>query len=109
MCTAVVGGSIHRAATRISTASDQRSPTPMTSHRVKDRRNPVRSGVLVGAFGIEVTFQNNSLGSIAADGRSGGLEIRALLAEAVVFGQAPRGSRLKKLGTISSRRAFDPI
>src|ERR1035438_6705659 len=46
MCTAVVGGSIHRAATRISEASDQRSTTPMTSHRIKDRRKPVQSGVL---------------------------------------------------------------
>src|ERR1700676_1362046 len=62
MCTAVVGGSIHRAATRISAASDQRSTTPMTSHRIKDRRKPVRSGVLVCVFGIAVTFQNDSLG-----------------------------------------------
>src|SRR5580693_46105 len=62
MCTAVVGGSIHRAATRISAASDQRSTTPMTSHRIKDRRKPVPSGVLVCVFGIAVTFRNNSLG-----------------------------------------------
>jgi hypothetical protein len=34
----------------------------MTSHRIKDRRKPVRSGVLVCVFGIAVTFQNNSLG-----------------------------------------------
>src|SRR5208282_507115 len=60
MCTAVVGGSIHRAATRISAASDQRSTTPMTSHRIKDRTKPVCSGVLIGVFGISVTFQNNS-------------------------------------------------
>src|ERR1700730_5270671 len=64
MCTAVVGGSIHRAATRISAASDQRSTTPMTSHRIKDRRKPVRSGVLVCVFGIAVTFQNNSLAGL---------------------------------------------
>src|SRR5271167_2297395 len=68
MCTAVVGGSIHRAAPRISAANDQRSTTPMTSHRMKDRRKPVRSGVLVCVFGIAVTFQNNSLGWVAADG-----------------------------------------
>ena len=36
----------------------------MTSHRIKDRRKPVRSGVLVSVFGIAVTFQNNSLGWI---------------------------------------------
>src|ERR1700747_1580800 len=35
-----VGGSIHRAATRISTASHQSSTTPMTNHRKKDRREP---------------------------------------------------------------------
>src|SRR5208337_4312752 len=62
MCTAVVGGSIHRVATRISAASDQRSTTPMTSHRIKDRRKSVRSGVLVSVFGIAITFQTNSLG-----------------------------------------------
>ena len=50
-----------------SAASDQRSTTPMTSHRIKDRRKPVRSGVLVSVFGIAVTFQNNSLGWVAAD------------------------------------------
>src|ERR1700722_766204 len=68
MCTAVVGGSIHRAATRISAASDQRSTTPMTSHRIKDRRKSARRGVLVSLFGIAVTFQNNRLGWVAADG-----------------------------------------
>src|SRR6266446_4306104 len=62
MCTVVVGGSIHRAATRVSAASDQRTTTPMTSHRIKDRRKPVRNGVLVCVFGIAVKFQNNSPG-----------------------------------------------
>src|SRR5258706_4731106 len=62
MCTAVVGGSIHRAPTRISAASGQRSTTTMTSHRLKDRRKLFRSGVLVCVFGVAVTFQNNSLG-----------------------------------------------
>jgi hypothetical protein len=32
----------------------------MTSHQIKERRKPVRSGVLVCVFGIAVTFQNNS-------------------------------------------------
>src|SRR6266404_5362842 len=78
MCTAVVGGSIHRAATRISAANDQRSTTPMTSHRIKDRRKPARSGVLVSVFGIAVTFQNNSLGWIGANGCSCARELRVL-------------------------------
>src|SRR5215469_14495263 len=63
-CTAVVGGSIHRAATKISTASDQRSATPMTNHLAKDRRTPFRSEFLVWMSGFSVTFQNNRLGSI---------------------------------------------
>src|SRR5882757_3346018 len=69
MCTAVVGGSTHRAARRISAERDQRSTTPMTSHRIKDRRKPVRSGGWVGVSGIglsgmAVTFQNNSLSGL---------------------------------------------
>jgi hypothetical protein len=63
MCTVVDGGSIHRAARRISAASDQTSATPMASHRTKDRREPLRGGVLGGGVsGFSVTFQNNSLG-----------------------------------------------
>lgn len=46
MCTAVDGGSIHRTARRSSAASNQTSTTPITSHRTKDRRKPLRSGVL---------------------------------------------------------------
>src|SRR5258708_36896740 len=61
MCTAVDGGSIHRAARRISAASHQTSTTPITSHRTKDRRKPLRSGVLGGVSGFSVTFQNTSL------------------------------------------------
>src|SRR5258708_8768774 len=61
MCTAVDGGSIHRAARRISAASDQTSTPPITSHRTKDRRKPLRSGVLGGVSGFSVTFQNTSL------------------------------------------------
>jgi hypothetical protein len=73
MCTAVDGGSIHRAARRISAASDHRSTTPMANHRTKDRRTkdrrkPLRSGVLGCVSGFSVTFQNNSLGGVAAYG-----------------------------------------
>src|SRR5580698_5215568 len=46
MCTAAVGGSIHRAARRVTAASDQASTTPMTSNCTKDRRKPLRSGTL---------------------------------------------------------------
>src|ERR1035437_6117356 len=60
MCTAVVGGSIHRAATRVRAQSDQRNTTPPTSHRTKDRRKLFPSGVSVCVFGIAVTFQNDS-------------------------------------------------
>src|SRR5882762_8716049 len=69
MCTAVVGGSTHRAARRISAERDQRSTTPMTSRRIKDRRKPVRSGAWVGVSGVglsvmAITFQNNSLSGL---------------------------------------------
>jgi hypothetical protein len=60
----VVDGSIHRAATRISTATDQRSATPMRNHRTKDRREPFRCGVFRGVSGFSVTLQNNRLGWI---------------------------------------------
>src|SRR5258706_7052082 len=63
MWTAVVGGSIHRAATKISEASDERSSAWMRSHRmkdlIKDWGTRDRSGGLVGGFGVAVTFQNN--------------------------------------------------
>ncbi len=72
MCTTVVGGSIHRAATRISTAIDQRSATPMRNHRTKDRRVPFRCGLFGGVSGFSVTLQNNRLGWIdIAPGRVG--------------------------------------
>src|SRR5579859_2388939 len=61
MCTAVVGGSIHRAATRISTASDQKSAAPMRNHRTKDRKKPFRCGVPGGVSGFSVTLQHNRL------------------------------------------------
>src|SRR5579864_100722 len=64
MCTAVVGGSIQRAATRISTASDQRNATPMRNHRTKDRSEPFRGGVLVCVSGFSLTLQNNRFGWI---------------------------------------------
>src|SRR5580692_6193357 len=66
MCTAVVGGSIHRADTRISAANDQRSTTPMTNHRTKDRRRPDSSRVLMYVFSIAVAFRNNSLSLLVA-------------------------------------------
>ena len=51
MCTAVVGGSIHRLATSVSAASDQRTAVAMRSHRTKDRRKLLRSGVVACAMG----------------------------------------------------------
>src|SRR5579872_2000665 len=65
MCTAVDGGSIHRAAIRISEASDQISTAPITSHRTKHHRKPLRR-VLGCVSGFSVTFQNTSSGSVAA-------------------------------------------
>src|SRR5580704_1694979 len=64
MCTAVVGGSIRRTATSMSTASDQRSATPARNHPTKDRREPFRGGVSGGRSGFSVTLQNNRLGWI---------------------------------------------
>ena len=76
MCTAVVGGSIHRAATRINAANDHRSASPMRSHVTKERRvtfrcevvggvlGGVRGGVLGLVFGFSGTLQNNRLGWI---------------------------------------------
>ena len=68
MCTAVVGGSIHRAATSSSAASSQRDATPMPIHRAKDRRgdrsSPFRNAVLGCISGLSVTSQNNRLGRI---------------------------------------------
>src|ERR1700679_1123447 len=60
MCTAVDGGSIHRKARSTRAASDQTSTTPITNCRTKDRRKPLRSGVLVVVSGFSVTFQNTS-------------------------------------------------
>ena len=37
----------------------------MTSHRITDRRKPVRCGVLACVSGAAVTFQNNSLAWVA--------------------------------------------
>src|ERR1700731_2268961 len=64
MCTAVVGGSIQRAATSISAASDQRSTMPTMRNRIRDRRNPMRGRDLGGASGISVTYQNNARGGL---------------------------------------------
>src|SRR5580704_5088543 len=85
MCTAVVGGSIQRAATSISAASNQSTTAPMSSQRIDDRRNPARTGGLASVFGMfgvvvfgivgsvsgmAVTLQNNILRRVAAAGRS---------------------------------------
>ena len=59
MCTAVVGGSIHRAATRVIAASTQSSTTPQTSHRIEDRRMPFPSELPIFFFGIAGTIQNS--------------------------------------------------
>src|SRR5271168_3957323 len=64
MCTAVVGGSIQRAATSISTANNQTSPTPMRKHRKMNRTETAGRGVAGGASGFSVTPQNNRLRSI---------------------------------------------
>src|ERR1035441_1385964 len=69
MCTAVVGGSIQRAARRVRAAADQRSTTPMTIHRIRDRRGILRGGVLVSVFGVTVTSQNNSRGRVGRVGK----------------------------------------
>src|SRR5580700_4241364 len=70
MCTAVDGGSIQRAAKRVSAASDQTSTAPTASHRIKDRIRRLRSCVLEGVSGFSITFQNNSLSWVAAHGGS---------------------------------------
>src|SRR5262249_6805053 len=62
MCTAVEGGSIHRAARRLIAASDHAITTPMTSQPTKDRRTAFRRRILVRVSGLSVTLQNNSLG-----------------------------------------------
>src|SRR5258708_24530147 len=68
MCTAVVGGSIHRAATSVSAATDQSPTNPMTTHRINVRRKRGLSGGLASGFGtvsgivsgVGITVQNNS-------------------------------------------------
>src|SRR5580692_10872978 len=57
MCTAVVGGSIHRADSSVRVARDQISTTPMTIHRTKDRRKPLRREILLGMYGVAVTIR----------------------------------------------------
>src|SRR5271168_39799 len=54
MCTAVVGGSIQRAARSVSAASDQRAATLMRNHRIKDGRKRLRGGVFESVSGIAV-------------------------------------------------------
>src|SRR6516225_4860335 len=61
MCTAVVGGSIHRAATRITAAADQSANAASRSHRTNHRMKPLGGGVLARASGVSATVQNNLL------------------------------------------------
>ena len=61
-----MGGSIHRAATRVSAASDQRATTARPNHRTNERKKLLRSGVLGGMGGVVVTFQDNRLDRVAA-------------------------------------------
>src|SRR5262249_25015575 len=59
MCTAVVGGSIHLAATRISTAKNQRNANPMTTRRITDLRETFQSRGFEFVRRFATTFQNN--------------------------------------------------
>src|ERR1700728_4178485 len=89
MCTAVDGGSIPRPATRSSVANDQTSATPMASHRTKDRRKPLRRGVLGVVSGFSITSQNNSRAGfrlMAWESSDRGLPDRTLRALAIVAG-----------------------
>src|SRR5215469_8190145 len=67
MCTAVVGGLIHRTTTRSRTATDQTSSAPTISDRTKDRRKQFRSWVLVRAAGCAITFQNRTWTGLPAN------------------------------------------
>jgi hypothetical protein len=79
MWTAVVGGSIQRAAMSMSTASDQSSASAMPNHRTQDRRTSFQCEIGGGMFGagvavasgFSITLQNNRLGGfdIARDSR----------------------------------------
>lgn len=65
MCTAVVGGLIHRAATSMSAAIDQRTAAAKRSHRAQDRSKLFREGTSRtpgGASALPVTFGTDSLG-----------------------------------------------
>src|ERR1700723_2799944 len=57
MCTAVVGGLIHRADSSVKAARDQISATPITTHRTRDRRKPFRGEILLGMYGAAVTIR----------------------------------------------------
>src|ERR1039457_559652 len=58
MCTAVVGGSAHRAATRVSAAANHSSPAVSTSHRTTDRSGRFRRGVLNVVTCLRITLQD---------------------------------------------------
>src|SRR5580765_8630468 len=87
MCTAVVGGSIHRAASRINAASSQASTAAMTSHRKQERRSPVRSEVLICEFGIVIRFGNNSPERVG-DAVELSLGIITMWSTAILFGRS---------------------
>ena len=57
MCTAVVGGSIHLAATSISAASNQSATAPKPNHRTDVRRKPLRRGALDVRLELQSRFR----------------------------------------------------
>src|SRR5277367_1670612 len=111
MCTAVVGGSIHRAATSISTASDQRSATPIRNHRTKDRRDPFQCQVFGSASGFSVTPQNNRLrrSAIAPDKSRRALTNHGTSPPQKMLGGADRGSRPIETPRLSELRRFTSV
>ena len=56
----------------------------MITHRTQDRRKPFRIGALGSVFDLGITFQNNSLGWIAAHGFTRGLQSLLLALSGVV-------------------------
>jgi len=65
MCTAVVGGSSQRMATRVNTASAQRTAIPMSNQRTNERSEPFQGSALADAFGFSVTLPDNRSGWIS--------------------------------------------
>jgi hypothetical protein len=67
MCTAVVGGFTHLAATSNNAASSQQLPTLIAIHSTTDRRETFRRAVLSCGFAFGVTSQNNGRAPGLAD------------------------------------------